>query len=280
MAATKRLSSIATGTAPLLKWPGGKRFLVPHLTPFIPTGFRRYFEPFLGSGALFFALRPPLAHLSDNNSELTNFFTVVRDKPASFKRSLSKLKNSKDDYYNVRDWSPRTSVGRAARFIYLTNLSFNGIYRVNRLGQFNVPYGQRPHLKPIDPERRIYEASTALVGTTIATADFEDALGEASANDLVYLDPPYTVVHGNNGFVRYNEKVFSWQDQQRLASIVRDLIQRGCHILMTNADHPSIKELYSCLQSHTLIRSSCMSAASKHRRKVTELILTNTPVTS
>jgi DNA adenine methylase len=198
----------------------------------------------------------------------------VRDNPHSLSRALARLANSRDDFYRVRDSLPKTSVGRAARFIYLTNLSFNGIYRVNRLGQFNVPYGQRPHLQPLRTEH-LREATRALAGTSIATADFGHALAQAGPNDLVYLDPPYTVVHGSNGFLRYNERVFSWQDQTRLASMVRELHRRGCHIILTNADHASIRALYTTLQSHTIARYSCMSASSKYRRRVTELVLTN-----
>jgi DNA adenine methylase len=261
-------------TAPLLKWPGGKRFLLRHLLPFTPACFDRYFEPFLGSGAVYLSLQPRRAHLSDSSGELIHFFTIVRDKPNALARALARLPNSETAYYHIRNSIPRTAVSKAARFIYLANLSFNGIYRVNKLGRFNVPYGNRPHLKVLS-HKELTAVSKALANTKLSCADFDESLNTAREHDFVYLDPPYTVVHGGNGFVRYNERIFSWQDQARLAKLVHTLKKRGCHILMTNADHPSIEALYQDFAIHRIARISTIAASSQHRRSVTELIITN-----
>ncbi len=259
---------------PLLKWPGGKRFLPSRLLPLLPSSFNSYYEPFLGSAALFFALRPARAYLSDTNEDLVNFYKVVRDRPSELIKYLSRLKNSRDDYYRLRESRPRSHAGRAARLMYLTNLSFNGIYRVNRAGEFNVPYGNRPHLPVLDSER-LLAGSRVLGVSDINCLDFATALDQAKAQDLVYLDPPYTVAHGNNGFLRYNDRIFSWDDQGRLAHIAHELKQRSCFVLMTNADHPSIRKLYKGFSHLAVTRSSCMAASADRRGKVTELVITN-----
>jgi DNA adenine methylase len=139
--------------SPLIKWPGGKRALIGHLKKKTPSAFNRYFEPFFGGGALFFSIRPTLATLSDKNEELVNCYVQVRDHAEDLIKRLRTLKNSEQDYYNVRDWNPKTELLRAARFIYLTTLSFNGIYRVNLKGTFNVPYGYKTHLATCDESR-------------------------------------------------------------------------------------------------------------------------------
>src|ERR1700733_8720289 len=135
-------------STPLLKWPGGKRGLLSKILPLVPTSFNRYFEPFFGGGAVFFALQPGQAYISDNNTELIHAYLQVRDRPESVVRELDKLCNSKEDYYRIRSEVPRSSAARAARFIYLVTLAFNGIYRVNLKGVFNVPYGYKTHLAP------------------------------------------------------------------------------------------------------------------------------------
>src|SRR5690242_14865172 len=137
---------------PLLKWPGGKRSLVKRILPLIPPRFNRYFEPFFGGGALFFALQPAKARLSDNNADLMHAYLQVRDRPEAVIRELRKLRNSREDYYRIRASRPAVDAARAARFIYLITLAFNGIYRVNLHGEFNVPYGYKRHLDPCDDQ--------------------------------------------------------------------------------------------------------------------------------
>lgn len=262
------------GCEPLLKWPGGKRTLLASLLPLIPRGFERYFEPFLGGGALFFRIQPARAFLSDSNEELVSCYQQLRDNPAKVMAYLSQFKNSKSQYYKIRSSVSRSAAKRAARVIYLTTLSFNGIYRENLQGEFNVPYGHKRHLEPLQPER-IREISRALEGTKLECLDFEVSVERAGEGDLVYLDPPYTVAHGNNGFLRYNARVFSWYDQARLARTAHNLRRRGCLVIMTNACHPSIRKLYQGFLQLVVVRPSRVAASATYRRPVKELIITN-----
>jgi DNA adenine methylase len=256
---------------PLVKWAGGKRNVVNFILPLLPPCFNHYFEPFLGGGALFFALQPPVAYLSDRNAELINAYSQVREYPAAVIRELSKLPNSEKDYYKIRASKPRTGSARAARLIYLVTLAFNGIYRVNLKGQFNVPYGWKSHLPTCDPEH-LKRCSKMLASAEISHGDFEAAVTHAKKGDLVYLDPPYTVAHGNNGFVKYNAKIFSWEDQIRLAKVAHDLVKRKCRVIVSNAHHSSILKLYSDFNLRIIERESVIAASSMFRRRIHECI--------
>jgi len=256
---------------PLIKWPGGKRALFESIVPHFPTTPKRYFEPFLGGGAVFFALQPKRSWLSDTNEELINLYRQVRDAPDDLIKILRTFKNSEEAYYQIRAQSFRSPKKRAARLMYLTTLSFNGIHRVNLQGQFNVPYGNKTYLDTCD-ENRIRTASRALASARLDVADFETATRKASAGDLVYFDPPYTVAHAHNGFVKYNERIFSWADQVRLAEHARDLVQRGCHVVISNADHPSVRALYGDFTVKTIERFSRIAASSAHRKAITEAL--------
>jgi DNA adenine methylase len=262
------------GCEPLLKWPGGKRALLPYLLPLIPQNYKRYIEPFFGGGALYFQLQPQRAYLSDTNQELINCYRQLRDNPDEVIASLSRMRNSESQYYRIRSLSLHSPIRRAARLIYLTSLSFNGIYRENRLGEFNVPYGYRTYLNPMQPQR-IAAISAALRRSRLECLDFEESLKRARQGDLVYLDPPYTVAHGNNGFLRYNSKIFSWEDQVRLARAARALRDLGCSVIMTNACHPSILGLYKGFSQSFIVRSSCVAATPGDRKSVKEVIVTN-----
>jgi len=274
--ATLSFESYDLGVArnPLLKWPGGKRALLKHIYPLLPARYNRYYEPFLGGGALFFMLQPVAAILADKNAELMNCYLQVRDHPSDVIAYLQSLHNSEQDYYIVRSSSPSSDIERAGRLIYLTTLSFNGIHRVNLAGTFNVPYGYKTHLQACD-ESKINAASRILFSTTLMCSDFEAAVEGAGAGDLVYLDPPYTVAHGNNGFIKYNAKIFSWDDQIRLASVARALDRQGCHVVISNADHPSIRDLYADFECRIISRASVIAAASEHRRGITECVFYN-----
>lgn len=256
---------------PLIKWPGGKRALFESIAPHFPTTPKRYYEPFLGGGAVFFALQPKRSWLSDTNEELINLYRQVRDAPDDLIKILRTFKNSEEAYYQIRAQSFRSPKKRAARLMYLTTLSFNGIHRVNLQGQFNVPYGNKTYLDTCD-ESRIRTASRALASARLDVADFETATRKASAGDLVYFDPPYTVAHAHNGFVKYNERIFSWADQVRLAEHARDLVQRGCHVVISNADHPSVRTLYRDFTVKTIERFSRIAASSAHRKAITEAL--------
>jgi DNA adenine methylase len=260
--------------SPLLKWPGGKRGLLKHMIQLIPESFCRYYEPFLGGGALFFALQPNLSTVSDNNPDLINCYLQIRNNPDEVICYLKQYKNTEEIYYRIREDIPRNDIERAAKIIYLTTLSFNGIYRTNLKGKFNVPYGHKYHLQIFDPIK-IRKVSAALSSAELLCCDFEEALANASKGDLIYIDPPYTVAHDNNGFLKYNEIIFSWNDQERLANLAHKLAQRGCKVIVSNADHKSIHALYSELKLQMVKRSSVIAASSKFRRKINECIFYN-----
>ena len=262
--------------APLFRWPGGKRWLLPRLRELVPADVGRYYEPFFGGGALFLALRPTAATISDRNSALMDCYRAIRDDPAEVARILRGFPRDRDTYLKIRSNLPEDSTARAARLIYLTTLAFNGIYRVNRLGAFNVPYGGRTY-DDLGNEEILRAHAEAFAAVEIKSGDFENAVTGASAGDFVYLDPPYTVTHSNNGFVRYNDRIFSWKDQQRLADVAQSLSRSGCTVVVSNASHPSILDLYPSFRAIRVTRTSVMAATAGRRGLIQELVLTNTP---
>jgi DNA adenine methylase len=256
---------------PLIKWPGGKRAIIRELIATLPTTFNRYFEPFVGGGALFFAVQPRKSILSDTNADLINLYSQVRNQPDALMQLLRTYQNNAPTYYAVREQRPRTPLTRAARLFYLTTLSFNGIHRVNLRGEFNVPYGHKTHLSICD-EVRLASVANALRHAQLVVADFEEATMKARSGDLVYFDPPYTVAHAHNGFLKYNERIFSWDDQIRLSKHAHLLASRGCHVVASNADHPSVRTLYSAFQGKSIQRVSRIAASAAHRGRVTEMV--------
>lgn len=256
---------------PLIKWAGGKRRLLSDIAELAPPIFSRYYEPFFGGGAVFFSLLPDLATLSDSNGELIQMYAQVRDQPDKVLKCLGNLPNSEEDYYRIRAAKMRTDASKAARLIYLCNLSFNGIYRQNLKGKFNVPYGYKTHAIPCDAVT-LESVSESLQGKTLIESDFEGVTATAQKGDFIYLDPPYTVAHGNNGFIKYNARIFSWADQKRLAKEALRLKKAGCHVIVSNADHPSIRELYPDFEVRVIKRQSVMAASSEFRRTVRECL--------
>ncbi len=262
--------------APLFPWPGGKRWLIPKLLGLAPPRFGRYYEPFFGGGALFLALQPALATIADQNSELMDCYTTIRDDYISVGRILRSYPRDRDGYLRVRASAPEEAPQRAARLIYLTTLAFNGIYRVNRRGEFNVPYGGRTY-DDLGNEDALKSYAEALARVEIKSGDFEDGVEGATAGDFVYLDPPYTVTHSNNGFVRYNDRIFSWRDQERLASVAHSLDRAGCAVVVSNAAHPSIADLYPSFNATLVSRASVMAASAVSRGRIQELVFSNVP---
>lgn len=256
---------------PLIKWPGGKRKLAEKISEHFPNQFKNYYEPFFGGGALYFLKAPPSAILSDINTDLINAYKHIRDNPEKLISILEKYNNSEKDYYRIRSERFDDPIKQAARFLYLTRLSFNGIYRVNLSGDFNVPYGYKSHLTTVDAEQ-LRKTSLALRGAKLLDTDFESATLGAKSGDLIYFDPPYTVAHANNGFVKYNEKIFSWSDQERLARHARKLAEKGCRVIISNADHKSIHSLYEDFDCQVISRPSVIAAAGSHRRTVSECL--------
>jgi DNA adenine methylase len=261
---------------PFLKWPGGKRWFVYHHNHLFPKKYRRYIEPFLGGGAVFFHLKPRKAIIADRNPDLISAYIGVRDHWSEVEELLKKhqKKHSERHYYNVRARDPKDIVEQAARLIYLNRTCFNGIYRVNVEGKFNVPKGTKDSV--ILPTDNFEGISKLLRRADIRCTDFETIIDAAKEGDFVFADPPYTVKHNNNGFRQYNEKLFSWDDQQRLAKALRRARDRGALILSTNANHSSVRELYSAegFEQKEVSRSSVMASDVKNRKRIEELVIT------
>ena len=259
---------------PFLKWAGGKRWLTAKADGFLPKcdSFNRYFEPFLGSGAVFFHLEPIDGILSDVNAELINSYTVLRDNWQGLYKVLSRYNNlhSTEFYYEIRSSNPRTSLQRAARFIYLNRTCWNGLYRVNLRGEFNVPIGTKT--KVILDNENFEAVSTVLKGIEIVACDFEQTINQAMEGDFVFIDPPYTIKHNLNGFIKYNETLFSWEDQIRLRDAIARATQRKANVLVLNANHKSVRDLYRDIgEMSTLNRASVISGNSNARGVYSEL---------
>lgn len=260
---------------PFLKWAGGKRWLVANHADIFPQAFDRYIEPFLGSGAVYFYLRPERALLTDVNCELINAYQVVRDKWKLLKGAMARHQDlhSDDYFYEMRANSPSGKVERAARFLYLNRTCWNGLYRVNRKGEFNVPRGTKNSV--ILDSDDFKALSERLKRTKLTVSDFEASINVAGEGDLLFVDPPYTVKHNNNGFVKYNDKIFSWDDQVRLRDALVRADGRGAMIVMTNANHESVRDLYDGFNLYALSRQSVLAGLSAGRGATEELLVTN-----
>lgn len=264
---------LRNGASPFLRWAGSKRWLVPLLKEIAPEGFGSYYEPFIGSGAVFFALaRGHESHLSDTLLPLVNCYQQVQLNPGAVAQIAQSWDTDRETFYTIRGKAYDDPIHAAAQFIYLNKLCFNGLYRVNQRGIFNVPYG-RPKSTNIVSESQLISASQSLASATITDADFEEALSQCSRGDLVYLDPPYVAGHRSNGFADYNAKIFSWDDQRRLAEAFRELSSRGVQVILSNADHPTVRDLYDGFFTKSIERYSSMSARSRHRGNSAEVLV-------
>lgn len=261
---------------PFLKWAGGKTQLLDELIFRMPKSFNVYYEPFIGGGALFFATAPKQAVIADINEDLTNAYETVRDYPEQLIEALSTFTNDKDFYYEVRakDQNQLSPIDRAARLIYLNRTGFNGLYRVNKSGQFNVPFGsyKNPNITQID---RIISASKVLQNTQVYNAGFEKVLVEAKKGDFIYLDPPYYPKDVYSDFQRYNKEQFYKDDHQRLADLYDALSQRGCYVMLSNSDTPYTRELYKKWHIDTVYAKRNINSDASKRGEVTEIIVTN-----
>lgn len=263
---------------PFLKWPGGKRWLVQSHSDWLRRGvFRRWIEPFLGGGAAFFHLAPSSAILGDINPDVICAYEGVRTDPHGVLRHLRKhhRNHSADYYYKVRASRPRTPATRAARVIYLNRTCFNGIYRVNLRGVFNVPVGTRSAV--VLPTDDFAALAERLKRAEVRLSDFQPVIAEAREGDVVYADPPYTVRHNLNGFVKYNEVLFSWEDQVRLVKCLAAARDRGATVLATNAAHPSIRGLYMAFGFcyKCVGRFSSIAADGESRGEYEELLISS-----
>lgn len=260
---------------PFLRWAGGKRWLLKDLKDFLPSnGFGQYHEPFIGGGAIFFHLNKEESFISDINEDLIDTYLSLQNEVENVIEHLKRFNNTKEDYYKIRMQSFRARAKRAARFIYLNQTSFNGIYRVNSKGKYNVPYGYRENYKfDFDNLRKV---SVRLKGVTIENKDFSRIVENVKENDLVFLDPPYTVTHNNNGFIHYNKNLFCLEEQYRLSETIREIKKLGAYYILTNAAHPKIKEIFDHGDKVIEVqRSSLIGGKNAKRGKYEEIIITN-----
>jgi DNA adenine methylase len=256
---------------PFLRWAGSKQRLLGQIMPFIPPTYGRYYEPFLGSGALFLALRPERASLSDFSEEVVGVWKAVRDNVEYLSDYLRPLKPDRMIFYDIRGGRTLDYPARAAEFLYLNKTCWNGLYRVNSRGEFNVPYGA-PQSDFIFDEANLKLCADILKrpGITLTRCDFGQTLRSPRSGDLVFLDPPYVTKHNLNGFRDYNERLFSWADQERLAATARRLADRGVHVIVSNADHADVIALYDDFRLIQLERPSTLASNAAKRGRVTE----------
>lgn len=232
---------------PVLKWAGGKTQLLDELLLRVPKKYGKYIEPFFGGGALFFALKPKNAIISDSNPELINMYRQIANNVEEVIDKLKQYHNTKEEFYDVRkqNWMMLSQVEAAARMIYLNRTCFNGLYRVNKQGQFNVPFGKYDNPRICD-ETNLRQASKALQGVEIICGDYLLVLDHyAKQGDFIFLDPPYLPISDNADFKRYTKEQFYMEDHIELANMVKKLEDRGCYVILTNSNHPLVKELYS-----------------------------------
>jgi DNA adenine methylase len=274
-----------TTAKPFLKWAGGKRRLLPELLPRVPAKFGRYFEPFLGGGALFFALsdrlRGGLVELNDANEELANAYNRLEDSATYVcdvldQHARKHLEQGREYYDAVRTLDPKHlgSILRAARFIYLNRTCFNGLYRVNKSGAFNVPFGKYKNPTICDREN-LALCRAALSRAVIRSTDFVHACDWAQRGDFVYFDPPYVPASATADFTAYTAGGFGASDHERLAALMGKLDERGVYVMLSNSDTPYTRELYyGFLQERVPVRRS-ISAKSASRGEASELIVRN-----
>lgn len=259
---------------PFLKWAGGKRWLVEKHSAFLNSKHERFIEPFLGSGAVYFSLQPNNAILCDKNEQLIETYSAIKNNWPAVVRLLAQHHrlHCKEYYYSQRAKIKRTAESRAAQFIYLNRTCWNGLYRVNLDGKFNVPIGTKQNVV-LDTDD--FESVSALLsGAELVCGDFEEVISRAGTNDFVFVDPPYTVKHNYNGFVKYNESIFSWDDQVRLRDSVKAAAGRGAKVLVTNACHESIRDIYEDVGELIVVdRASVIAGKSAARGRYEEMVI-------
>ncbi|MEO0540006.1 MAG: DNA adenine methylase [Cyanobacteria bacterium P01_A01_bin.105] len=266
---------------PFLKWAGGKARLIEQYQAHLPTAFATYHEPFLGGGALFFYLAPALAkankqaYLSDLNPDLVNVYRCVRDQVEGLIARLEahRTAHGETHYYATRAQADLPDLDRAARFIYLNKTCYNGLYRENSKGQFNVPMGRYKNPRICDPEL-LRAASAALQIADIQVMPFDTVLDRATGpQDFVYFDPPYHPLSETSRFTAYSRFNFKAEAQVRLRQVFAQLTQRGVQCLLSNSDCPFIRELYGDFAIHTITAARSINSKAKKRGKITEVLV-------
>ena len=274
------LEKLEKETYPIVKWVGGKRQLMFELLKNMPKSYNRYFEPFIGGGALFFELHPENAYISDMNEELINLYSVVRDNVYELISDLNKHEVSKEYFLEIRnldrtdEYKNLSNVQRASRFIYLNRTCFNGLYRVNSQGQFNVPFGNYKNPRIVD-ENNLLNCSELLKNTEIKCADFSEILTKVKRGDFVYFDPPYVPLNETSSFTSYTKDGFDMDMQFKLREVCDELDSMGVKFLLSNSDTKLVNELYENYNIKKVFASRQINANADGRGKITEVLVRN-----
>ena len=253
---------------PILKWAGGKTQMLDSILPRFPDSYGKYIEPFFGGGAVFFALQPDNAVIADSNPELINLYSTVANNVDAVIDELRKFTNTEEMFYDVRsqDWESLSPVEAAARTIYLNKTCFNGLYRVNKKGQFNVPFGKYKNPKILD-EDNLRAASGLLSKARIVCCDYSEVLENLTCpNDLIFLDPPYVPISEYSDFKRYTKEQFYLVDHEKLAKTYKALSDKGCHVFLANSNHSIVQNLYSGFKYEVIQTRRHISCDSKTRK--------------
>ena len=274
------LEKLKEETYPIVKWVGGKRQLMFELLKNMPENYNRYFEPFIGGGALFFELQPDNAYISDMNEELINLYQVVRDNVDELITDLQKHDISKEYFMEIRnidrteEYKNWSNVKKASRFIYLNRTCFNGMYRVNSKGEFNVPFGHYKNPRILD-ENNLINCSNLLRRTEIKHADFSEILKKVKKGDFVYFDPPYVPLSETSSFTSYTKDGFDIDMQFKLRDVCDELDSMGVKFLLSNSDTKLVNELYENYNIKKVFASRQINANADGRGKITEVLVRN-----
>jgi DNA adenine methylase len=268
---------------PIVKWVGGKTKLLPDLVQRLPTTYGRYYEPFIGGAALFFRLAPERAVINDLNADLVGLYRAIAADVEAVIRFLRYQTEAHDEahYHAVKkQWNAVPVAGwqpadRAAAFLYLNKACFNGLYRVNGKGEFNVAWGK--HATIAFDLDNLRAASAALQRADIRCGDYRDAVHDAGAGDLVYFDSPYDVAPGSSAFTAYTSSGFGPEEQRDLADLARSLTERGVHVLLSNSDTPFVRELYDWARVDTVRCARAVNCNGAGRGEVNEVIAVGDP---
>lgn len=268
---------------PIIKWVGGKRQLIEEIKKRMPKNYNRYFEPFIGGGALFFELMPENAFINDYNLELTNLYTTVRDNPNELIDDVCNHKNESEYYYEIRAldrdkkvFSKLTNIQRASRFLYMNKTGFNGLYRVNSKGECNVPFGRYKNPNYCD-KKNLLACSKLLKNTEISNGDFDVIKSKIEKGDFVYFDPPYVPLTATSSFTGYTDKGFDEDMQFRLRDLCDYIHDKGAYFMLSNSSAKFVYELYDVdgYFIHEVKASRNINSKGDGRGKVKELIITN-----
>ncbi|MGK7944074.1 MAG: DNA adenine methylase [Microcystaceae cyanobacterium] len=272
---------------PFLKWAGGKRQLLPVIKQYVPKKFNQYYEPFVGAGAVLFSLQPKKSLINDTNGELINCYQVIKDNPEELIALCQehKEKNSKEYFYSLREQDRIDNfkdiinpLSRAARIIYLNKTCFNGLFRVNSSGQFNVPYGS--YSNPVIADPAVIKSVSAYLNerdVEISNVDFAEAVSNAKKGAFIYFDPPYHPISDTSSFTGYSVNGFGEAEQVRLKELCDELTERGCQVLLSNSSASLIKEIYSDPKYEIVdVKASrAINAVASRRGRINELLINN-----